>query len=75
MVPFQVSLSEAGRVFDEWHASKWFSPGKLLSQGRGTLKPVLLPFWLFEAAVNVEYTGSIPAQATRIKRPVFPLQA
>eukprot|EP00884_Botryococcus_braunii_P003386 jgi/Botrbrau1/13048/Bobra.0187s0010.1 len=49
VVPFQVSLEEAHRVFNQWHSSKWLSPGKLLSKGSGTLIPVLLPFWLFEA--------------------------
>ncbi|KAK9814057.1 hypothetical protein WJX72_000065 [[Myrmecia] bisecta] len=57
LVPFQVSLKQAHDIFHEWHGDKWLAPTKMLQHPSASVRPVLLPFWLFEAAIRVEYTG------------------
>ena len=57
VVPFQISLTQAQMAFEEWQRSHWLSPSKLLHKGLVSMRAALLPFWLFEATVHVEYTG------------------
>ena len=60
VVPFQISLQEAQEAFEAWHQSHWLAPGRLLREGLGSMHAALLPFWIFETTVQVEYTGRIP---------------
>ena len=60
MVPFQISLQEAQEAFEAWHQSHWLAPGRLLRKGLGSMHAALLPFWIFETTVRVEYTGGEP---------------
>ena len=57
VVPFQVSLTEAQRAFERWQQAHWLAPARVLRRGQTEMRALLLPFWLFEAAFQVEYTG------------------
>ena len=57
VVPFQISLQEALNAFETWQQSHWLAPSKLLRKGLGSMHAALLPFWIFEATVHVEYAG------------------
>ena len=52
-------LPQAQDKFEEWHAEKWLSPRRVLQKAGAQMRPVLLPFWLFEAAIKVEYTAQV----------------
>ena len=58
VVPFQISLKQAQSTFEERQQSHWLAPSKLLNKGLVRMHAALLPFWLFEATVHVEYTGA-----------------
>ncbi len=60
VVPFQISLQEAQEAFEAWHQSHWLAPGRLLRKGLGSMHAALLPFWIFETTVQVEYSGGNP---------------
>lgn len=60
VVPFQISLHQAQLAFEQWQQSHWLAPSKLLRRGLISMHAALLPFWLFEATVHVEYTGTRP---------------
>lgn len=45
--------------FEQWHAEKWLSPRRVLQKAGAEMRPVLLPFWLFEAAIKVEYAAQV----------------
>jgi hypothetical protein len=62
VVPFQISLEQAQAAFEAWQRSNWLAPSRLLRRGLVGMRAALLPFWLFEATVRVEYTGE-PAAA------------
>lgn len=57
--PFQVSLQQAQEAFEAWQQSHWLAPGRLLRKGLGGMHSALLPFWIFEATVKVEYSGTV----------------
>ena len=46
-------------MFEQWHADKWLSPRRVLHKAGAEMRPVLLPFWLFEAAIRVEYSAQV----------------
>ena len=58
VVPFQISLEQAQAALEQWQRSHWLAPSRLLRQGLVSMRAVLLPFWLFEATVHVQYTGA-----------------
>lgn len=57
VVPSQISLQEAQGAFEARQQSHWLAPSKLLRKGLGSMHAALLPFWIFEATVRVEYAG------------------
>ena len=50
---------QAKDKFEQWHAEKWLSPRRVLQKAGAEMRPVLLPFWLFEAAIKVEYAAQV----------------
>lgn len=50
---------QAQDKFELWHAEKWLSPRRVLQKAGAQMRPVLLPFWLFEAAIKVEYSAQV----------------
>ena len=66
MVPFQVSLTEAQRAFERWQQAHWLAPARVLRRGQTEMRALLLPFWLFEAAFQVEYTGASGLTAAKV---------
>ena len=60
VVPFQIGLEQAQAALEQWQRSHWLAPSRLLRQGLVSMRAVLLPFWLFEATVHVQYTGAPP---------------
>lgn len=64
VVPFQISLQNAQDKFEQWHADKWLSPRRVLHKAGAEMRPVLLPFWLFEAAIRVEYSAQVGLHGT-----------
>ena len=57
VVPFRLGLQEAQAAFESWQRGHWLAPNKVLGEGTSAVRPVLLPFWLFEATVQVQYAG------------------
>ena len=66
MVPFQVSFTEAQRAFERWQQAHWLAPARVLRRGHTEMRALLLPFWLFEAAFQVEYTGASQHKAANL---------
>lgn len=56
-IPFQFGEKEAVDAFEAWHNANYLSPGDLLTRTTEPIKQVSLPFWLFEATVDVQYRG------------------
>lgn len=54
-----LSATQAQEQFEQWHADKWLSPRRVLHKAGAEMLPVLLPFWLFEAAIKVEYAAQV----------------
>ncbi|KAL3135529.1 hypothetical protein ABBQ38_006008 [Trebouxia sp. C0009 RCD-2024] len=59
-----LSATQAQEQFEQWHADKWLSPRRVLHKAGAEMLPVLLPFWLFEAAIKVEYAAQIGLHST-----------
>ena len=57
-----VCTTQAHDKFEQWHAEKWLSPRRVLQKAGAEMQPVLLPFWLFEAAIKVEYAAKVLLQ-------------
>jgi len=51
--------AQAKKSFRDWHGQRWLSPAKLLEQPTSSVRPVLLPFWLFEASVRVQHSATL----------------
>lgn len=50
---------QAKARFLEWQHGNRLTPGDVLAPGTFTIHPVMLPFWLVHAAVDVQYMGSV----------------
>lgn len=57
LVPFRLGLEEAQGAFEAWQSTHWLAPRRVLGAGTSAVRPVLLPFWIFEATMQVHYTG------------------
>lgn len=58
VVSFQVTADQATQLFQEWHKSKYLSPGGL-TKAAAPLRQAALPFWLYEARLHIYYKGSL----------------
>ena len=59
IAPFELGPEQAKERFLRWQRDNRLAPGSLLREGTTTLRAVLLPFWLFSAAVQAEYAGAV----------------
>lgn len=59
LLPFQLSRHQAEQAFDAWHKQRLLSPSGLLTGAVGPMRQAYLPFWLFDASVQVQYTGAL----------------
>lgn len=60
LIDFGITPSEALKRFQAWQSQHWLAPSSLLKDPTTfTLQPTLLPFWLFEAAVEMRYSGDV----------------
>ncbi len=50
---------QAKQAFRQWHAQRWLAPTKLLEVPGSSIRPVLLPFWLFEVSVHVQHSATL----------------
>ncbi len=49
--------------FQAWQSQHWLAPSSLLKDPTTyTLQPTLLPFWLFEATVETQYSGDVRSE-------------
>lgn len=60
-------VEQAQDKFEQWHAERWLSPRRVLHKAGAELQPVLLPFWLFEAAIKVEYAAQVFLAELQVK--------
>ena len=58
LLPFQLTDDQARAAFNAWHRRRPLSPGGLLAASTRPMRQALLPFWLFEATVHVQYKGT-----------------
>lgn len=63
---------QAKQAFRQWHAQRWLAPAKLLEQKSTSVRPVLLPFWLFETSVRVQSSASLGFAAEGCAACAFP---
>jgi len=59
VVEFQFSVDQAKEAFRHWHSQRWLAPTKLLEVPGSSIRPVLLPFWLFEVSVHVQHSARL----------------
>ncbi|KAK9813578.1 hypothetical protein WJX73_008249 [Symbiochloris irregularis] len=59
LVPFRIGLVDAQAAFEAWQGGHWLAPNNVLGEGTSAVRPVMLPFWLFEATVAVQYAGKL----------------
>lgn len=50
---------QAKEAFRHWHSQRWLAPTKLLEVPGSSIRPVLLPFWLFEVSVHVQHSARL----------------
>eukprot|EP01102_Stenamoeba_stenopodia_P010363 TRINITY_DN3113_c0_g1_i2.p1 TRINITY_DN3113_c0_g1~~TRINITY_DN3113_c0_g1_i2.p1 ORF type:complete len:449 (+),score=86.68 TRINITY_DN3113_c0_g1_i2:221-1567(+) len=59
-LPFSVSLELATEKYIEWKESLWFTPFDFSSKmEEPQLKPIMLPYYLFDIIVTTSFTGSV----------------
>lgn len=58
LLPFHVTQEEAGELFKQWIASRWFAPGALRRRAeRANIDGVYMPAWTYDADTTTRYTG------------------
>ncbi|MEO6434139.1 MAG: hypothetical protein ABIP55_00030 [Tepidisphaeraceae bacterium] len=58
VLPFRITHAEAGRMFKEWIASRWFAPTELKNRAaREQINGVYIPCWTYDAFTTSHYTG------------------
>ncbi len=60
VLPFKVTLNEAGEHFRAWLKRLWFAPSKLKDYARtdrSLLTGMYTPYWTFDSATSTRYTG------------------
>lgn len=58
VVPFKISLKEAGEKFTKWLAGKWFAPKAAKMNAKAdAFNGVYLPYWTFDTNTDSTYTA------------------
>jgi DNA-directed RNA polymerase subunit RPC12/RpoP len=60
VLPFKVTIEEAGEQFRAWLKRLWFAPNKLKQYARtdrSLLTGMYTPYWTFDSATSSQYTG------------------
>jgi hypothetical protein len=58
-VDFRLSPTDALKAFDKHHKHSWLSPLMTTLKASSDVKPVFLPFWVFEASVKGIVSGEV----------------
>eukprot|EP01132_Coremiostelium_polycephalum_P000656 gene656-811_t len=59
-IPYKISKSDSLNLFFNWISSLWFAPSDLRSKlSIRYVKPIYLPYWIFEAHTTTKYGASI----------------
>ncbi len=59
LLPFRLSVEEAGERYRKWLSSRWFLPGSVKREAK--LNPpggIYLPHWIYNTAATTVYTGA-----------------
>jgi hypothetical protein len=59
-VDFRLSPTDALNAFDKFHKQSWLSPLMTTLKTSSDVRPVFLPFWVFEASVKGTVSGEVP---------------
>ncbi|MFD0715781.1 hypothetical protein [Paenibacillus sp. GCM10027626] len=58
MIPFQISLQEAGAKFQQWKKKRWFVPNAFKKEKiTARLKGIYMPYWTYDADSASVYTA------------------
>ena len=58
VVPFRISVEEAGKRFKEWIKKKWFCPKEAKESAKAdAFQGIYLPYWTFDADTKTNYTA------------------
>ncbi|GAM24409.1 hypothetical protein SAMD00019534_075840, partial [Acytostelium subglobosum LB1] len=70
-LPFNVTRKRCANIFREWIKSLWFAPSDLNQNlSMRYIKPVYLPYWIFEAHTQTRYGATFSAPNSPIKNSV-----
>ncbi len=58
-VDFRLSPTDALNAFDKFHKQSWLSPLMNTLKTSSDVRPVFLPFWVFEASVKGTVSGEV----------------
>lgn len=67
-VDFRLSPTDALNAFDKFHKQSWLSPLMTTLKTSSDVRPVFLPFWVFEASVKGTVSGEV---GHRVLRPEY----
>jgi len=59
ILPFYINKNKANKYFEKWVKGLWFAPNKFKKATLSTsfLEGVYIPYWTFDAQMQVEYSG------------------
>jgi hypothetical protein len=58
-VDFRLSPNDAAKAFDKHHEQSWLAPLTATLKANSDVRPVFLPFWVFEASVKATVSGEV----------------
>jgi DNA-directed RNA polymerase subunit RPC12/RpoP len=58
LLPFHITHDQAGQLFKNWIASRWFAPDELKKRAeRSDINGVYMPCWTYDSDTTTRYTG------------------
>jgi DNA-directed RNA polymerase subunit RPC12/RpoP len=58
VLPFHITHDQAGQLFKDWIASRWFAPNELKKRAeRSDINGVYMPCWTYDSDTTTRYTG------------------
>ncbi len=57
VVPFKITVKQAGENFKKWLSGKWFIPNKAKTAMAEKFQGIYLPYWTFDSDTHSTYTG------------------
>lgn len=69
LIPMGLTAEKVGKLVKGWLGSGFFAPDDLAKLARpGALRPIYVPFWLFDAMITVKWTAEVQEGSGRYSR-------